>query len=48
MGMPNVDVEKVSSAHRAVNQLEYQVEVPQLAQSGDSFILLRCPKPDSR
>jgi hypothetical protein len=26
--LSNYDVEKVSSAHRALNQIEYQVEVP--------------------
>jgi hypothetical protein len=34
--MPNDDVEKVSPAHPAVNQMEYQVEVPLLAHCGIS------------
>jgi hypothetical protein len=36
--MPNDDVEKVSPAHPAVNQMEYQVEVP-LSGTNPSFNL---------
>ncbi|MBI3479809.1 MAG: hypothetical protein HY016_05560 [Nitrosomonadales bacterium] len=43
--MPNDDVEKVSSsAHRAKNQMEYQVEVPQLARSRPSSLVIAYPK----
>ena len=34
MLIPLVHAEKISSAHPAVNQMEYQVEVPVLARCG--------------
>jgi hypothetical protein len=42
--LSNYDVEKVSSAHRAVNRMEYQVEVPHLAHNRLSILVVAYPK----
>jgi hypothetical protein len=44
---PNDDVEKVSSAHPAVNQIEYPVEVPLVAQSDLQAKALQSGHPDA-